>query len=169
MWVNHYVYVPKEVSHLENQFLDRFVPDPFREGEWIDSVMAERMCSYYEHKISLKARAAEAEAALQAEAAMPLHETDLTDPYSGQKLYSKAGQLLTEDQLWRKYGLTASSLPFSLKPDRNKQVSQQVYDWFDRGNCYIQTDRDYEIRDMASIYVDGQMYDKGRTHESLNH
>merc|ERR1719327_1620814 len=47
-WYNTYVYVPEQRSHVERQYLERFVPGP--DGEWIDVVKARRLTSFLEEQ-----------------------------------------------------------------------------------------------------------------------
>jgi len=48
-WYNTYVYVPERRPLLERHYLERYVPGP--NGEWVDTVKAERMVEFIDEKI----------------------------------------------------------------------------------------------------------------------
>lgn len=180
MWYNTYVYVPEERGLLEAKYLDRFVPDPEHEGEWLDVVKAQRMVGYFDkHRQEHEQQEAEREAVEKGE---DVFKTPYVDVYSGDHLQVHGHELYTWDELRKKYGIYRSEwkdikekagsgwdwdnlrVPWVFdRPQRNKQVSQNAYDWFDRKNKYIPTDRSYEMQEMPSVYVDKENYNKWRT------
>merc|ERR1719336_852215 len=108
-----------------------------------------------------------------------VQETRYTDPYSGEHLVACRGELLPRQQLLEQYTNHYSSTalremvsetqgfdfdnlrvpwPFG-RPYRNKQVSQHAYDWFDRQNPYIPTDKSFELMELPSMYVDRHHYE----------
>merc|ERR1719321_2130798 len=52
--------------------------------------------------------------------------------------------------------------PGAAPPDRNKSTSQAAYDWYDRQNPFIQSDRSYKFVELASVYADAENYHKWR-------
>lgn len=50
------------------------------------------------------------------------------------------------------------------KIDRNKKVSQHVYDWYDRRNPRVVSDRSYKLMELPSYYVDEDLYNKWRAY-----
>lgn len=192
MWYNSYVYVPEQRSHLENQFLERFVPDPEREGEWLDAVKAQRMVEHF-YNVQREHQQHEHEKELvRGGEAMFGNSTTLggdpslrghwADAYSGEQLFVAPSSFVTEKEAREKYGAlrsewkdavdTATSgfdfanlrvpWPFG-KPIRNKKVSSNLYEWYDRRNMYITSDRTYQTMELPSVYVDKENYQKWRT------
>jgi len=177
-WFNSYVYVPEERSHTERQFLERYVQGP--DGEWVDVVKSRRMAEYMSEKRE-QAVTKRMERAMVMSGAV-VQETRYTDPYSGEHLVACRGELLPKQQLLERYDQNFSTStmqemaaespglfdfdnlrldwPFG-RPYRNKVVSQQVYDWFDRQNPYIPTDSSFQILELPSMYVDREQYDRG--------
>jgi len=175
-WYNSYVYVPEERSHVERQFMDRFVQG--ENGEWVDVVKARRMASYLSEKRE-KAMIEKMERAMVMSGSV-VQETRYTDPYSGEHLVACRGELLPKQQLLEQYSnhysataireMMSSSEGFDFdnlrvawpfgRPYRNKQVSQHAYDWFDRQNPYIQSDKSFQLMELPSMYVDQHHYDR---------
>lgn len=175
-WYNSYVYMPEQTSHVERQFLDRYIQGP--DGEWIDVIKARRMASYLEEKRE-KAMIEQMERAMVMSGSV-VQETRYTDPYSGEHLVACRGELLPKQQLMEQYhahysanalremvseaqGFDFDNLrvpwPFG-RPYRNKQVSQHAYDWFDRQNPYIPSDKSFELLELPSMFVDRHHYDR---------
>lgn len=176
-WYNSYIYQPEERSHDERQFLDRFVQGP--NGEWIDVIKARRMSSFMDEKRQ-QAMVRQMERAMVMSGSV-VQQTGYTDPYSGEHLVACRGKLLPKQQLLEQYSdhYSAGALqemvgevqgafdfdnlrvpwPFG-RPYRNKQVSQHVYDWFDRNNPYIPTDRSCELMELPSMFVDVHHYNR---------
>jgi len=180
-WYNSYVYVPEQRSHTERQFMDRFVQGP--DGEWLDAVKARRMTDFYDdHAEEEEKQRREREEIASGKSVMA---TPYVDCYSGSKMVNFQGMLMPEEEMLERYKLQRSDWadnmdmlanvdgglnwdnlripwPFG-RPDRNKKISQHAYEWFDRRNTYIPTDRSYEFLEMPSMYVDKEMYGKWRT------
>jgi len=176
-WYNSYLYHPEDRSHVENQFLDRFVQGP--DGEWIDVIKARRMSSHMEEKRE-QAMVKQMERAMIMSGSV-IQQTGYVDPYSGEHLVSCRGELVPKQQLLEQFGdhFSAGALremvaetqggfdwdnlrvpwPFG-RPYRNKQVSQHAYDWFDRQNPYIPTDRSCEMLELPSMFVDRHQYER---------
>lgn len=181
-WYNTYLYVPEEPSHTERQFLERFVQGP--DGEWVDVVKARRMTSYLSETRE-KAMVERMERAMVMSG--HVHETRYTDPYSGAHLLACRGELVPRQHLEEQYhthyshdtlqqmvsegqGFDFDNLrvpwPFG-RIDRNKQVSQHAYDWFDRQNPYIPTDKSFEFLELPSMFIDKQQYEKYGSEQGL--
>lgn len=175
-WYNTYIYKPEEKSHVENQFLERYVQGP--NGEWLDIVKARRMSGYIEDRRE-KAMKQQMERAMVMSGSV-VHHTDFTDAYSGEQLVACRGELLPKEMLLDEYGIhrnakeTAQMLaeearasfdfdnlrvpwPFGA-PHRNKKISQHAYDWFDRQNPYIRSDQEFQMVELPSMYVDAEHY-----------
>lgn len=179
IWYNTVFYYPEERSHVERQFLERYVQGP--NGEWIDVVKARRMARYYEEK-------REEEIKEQMERQMLLsgsgmEKTGYTDAYSGEPLVACRGELASREAILEEHGVHRSATelakvmmsdvrsqsdfdnlrlfwPFAA-PSRNKMISQHTYDWFDRhNNPYLPTDDSMEIYELNSMYVDKEHYEK---------
>jgi len=185
-WHNTYLYVPEQPSHLECQFLDRYVRGP--DGEWLDVVKARRMSEYLERKRLEGMRQNMERDAVMSGSVM--HATGYTDAYSGQPLLACRGQLLHREQLLEQYDANPHRFlprardyvnykrqefdfdnlrvpwPFS-EQERNKKVSQDVYNWFDRQNVYIPNDRSYEMLELSSMYVDNAAFEQAGGAKSL--
>jgi len=183
-WYNTYLYVPEQRSHVERQFLERFVQGP--EGEWIDVVKCRRMASYLQEKQEKACRERQLDAGILA--GTDIRAAGYTDAYSGEPLINFHGLLMSREELFRRHHLHRSALeetiadsssgsffdfdnlrvppwPFG-RPDRNKRISEHVYEWFDRRNTYIPSDKDFEIVEMADMYVDRDTYRKWSGSES---
>lgn len=176
-WFNSYVYIPEQRSHLERQFLDRFVQGP--NGEWIDAVKARRMTNFLEQKREAAMHNSEEQAMVMSGSVV--HPTRFTHAYTGQRLLSCRGELLTKQELLEEYHLhpTGAKLremvqeteplfdwdnlrinwPFD-SADRNKKVSLETYDRFDRRSVYVPTDRSVELMELPSMYVERQVYER---------
>jgi len=179
-WYKSYLYVPESNSHVEKHFLDRFVRG--ENGEWIDVTKARRMSSHLQDAQQQAAAAkSEREAILAGEG---VEETSYIDPYSGEKLVSCHGQLLPRRELLERYGASSGAKSSGNKqpffdfdnlrfpwlfdqPDRNKQVSQHTYDWFDRQNPFIPTDQSFEILELPSMFADRVRYDRSADNSGL--
>jgi len=175
---NSYIYVPEQRSHVERQYLERFVPGP--DGEWIDVVKARRMSSWLEEQSRKAAQVAEQQR--QVQTGETVEQTDYFDQYSGEPLVSCNNQLMSKAQVYERYNVHKSDwanaveampafdfdnlrVPWIFgKVDRNKKVSQNVYDWFDRRNPRITSDRSYKLMELPSYYVDEENYNKWRAH-----
>jgi hypothetical protein len=176
-WCNSYMYFPARHSHTERQFLERFVQGP--NGEWLDVVKARRMAEFYEEQ-RLKTMKEQMERELIMSGSVT-QNTHFTDAYSGERLVACGGELLPKQQLLdefeihdRRYEIKNQlqdakaefdfdnlrvPWPFG-RPHRNKRISQHTYDWFDRSNPYISCDRDVEIIETASTYVDREHHER---------
>jgi hypothetical protein len=177
-WYNSYVYVPEQRSHVERQYLERFVPGP--DGEWIDVVKARRMTSFLQDQ-RLKAAQVEEERRL-VETGEVVELTDYVDQYSGEQLISVNNKLMSKAEAYARYNIHKSDwaqhvdavpafefdnlrVPWIFgKVDRNKKVSQHAYEWFDRRNPRIVSDRSYKLMELPSYYVDEDLYNKWRAH-----
>lgn len=177
VWYNQYIYVPEERPMLERHYLERFAKGP--NGEWIDTVKAQRMVSFIDDKLEEYRK--EAQYGQDMQAGVGVEATKYVDAYSGQRLVSFAGQLHGEQDLMRQYKVSRSDWkeivdtaqggysfdnlrvpwPFA-PPERNKKITQQCYEWFDRRNPYISSDRRYEIMELQSAYLDKDQYDMWR-------
>lgn len=165
-WYNSFVYVPEQASHEDRQFLQRFVKG--KNGEWIDVVKARRLVDSLEAQRQKQMREAmEREMILSGNATQSTH---YIDAYTGEKLLNFRGKLEPEQTLYEEYHIHRGNVltgqdeafdfdnlrlrwPFA-QADRNKPVSQHTYDWFDRRNMYIPTDRSCELVEMRSMYLD---------------
>eukprot|EP00929_Paragymnodinium_shiwhaense_P016074 TRINITY_DN124249_c0_g1_i1.p2 TRINITY_DN124249_c0_g1~~TRINITY_DN124249_c0_g1_i1.p2 ORF type:complete len:412 (-),score=106.46 TRINITY_DN124249_c0_g1_i1:186-1421(-) len=105
-----------------------------------------------------------------------------TDPYSGKPLVVWEKKMMPKEELyeafdiheseWRRFVKTIIppidfdnfrvSWPGAGLPDRNKMTSQAAYDWFDRQNPYIVSDRSYQFVELPSVYADAENYNKWR-------
>jgi hypothetical protein len=177
-WYNSYVYIPEQRSHVERQYLERFVPGP--DGEWIDVVKARRMSSYLQEQ-RMKAAMAEEEQRLVA-SGDAIEMTDYVDQYTGEQLVSCNNQLMSKAEVYQRYNIHKSDwgrqvdkvpafdydnlrVPWIFgKVDRNKRVSQHAYDWFDRRNPRVVSDRSYKLMELPSYYVDEDLYNKWRAY-----
>jgi len=175
-WYNSYVYVPEQRSHVERQYLERFVPGP--DGEWIDVVKARRMSSFLQDQ-RLKAAHAEEERRLVRTGEV-VEQTDYVDQYSGEHLIACNNRLMSKAEVYQRYNIHRSDwaqavdavpafdfdnlrVPWMFgKVDRNKRVSQHAYDWFDRRNPRVTSDRSYKMMELPSSYVDEDLYNKWR-------
>lgn len=175
-WYNTYVYVPEQRSHVERQYLERFVPGP--DGEWIDVVKARRLTSFLEEQ-KRKADMVEEEKRL-VESGDVVEMTDFVDAYNGEQLVSCNNRLMTKSEVYERYNIHKSDwgayvdavpkfeydnlrIPWVFgKVDRNKKVSQHVYDWYDRRNPNVVSDRSYKLMELPSYYVDEDLYNKWR-------
>lgn len=175
-WYNSRIYIPEQRSHVERQYLERFVPGP--NGEWLDVVKARRMTTFLEEQ--RKKYEEEEEERRLVKSGDVVELTDYTDVYTGEELVACNNQLLTKQQVYERYNIHRSDWgkrvdkipafdfdnlrspwPFG-KVDRNKRVSQHAYDWFDRRNPRIVSDRSYRIMELPSYYVDEDLYGKWR-------
>mmetsp|Transcript_85915 Transcript_85915/g.243665 ORF Transcript_85915/g.243665 Transcript_85915/m.243665 type:complete len:343 (-) Transcript_85915:222-1250(-) len=177
-WWNTYIYVPERHSHVERQFLERFVPGP--DGEWLDVVKARRMTNYFDHRRETERKERIEREVLMSGAAM--QNTGYVDAYSGEPLVVCQGELASRETILQEHNVHRSAAelarlmaqdartqadfdnlrvpwPFGT-PYRNKKIAQHTYDWFDRGgnNPYIQSDRDMTIYELPSMYVDEEHY-----------
>merc|ERR1719424_981242 len=177
-WYNSYLYVPEQRSHVERQYLERFVPGP--DGEWIDVVKARRMSGFLAEQ-SLKAAQANEEQRLVRNGDA-IEMTDYVDQYSGEHLVACNNRLMSKAEVYQRYNIHKSDwaqqvdalpqfdydnlrIPWIFgKVDRNKKVSQGAYDWFDRRNPRVVSDRSYKLMELPSYYVDEDMYNKWRPH-----
>lgn len=176
-WYNTYVYVPERRPCLERHYLERYVPGP--NGEWVDTVKAERMVGFIDDKIAEHHREEEIREAVKM--GYGVQRTHYVDAYDGQPLVKFSGGLWGKNDLdsqykidrtdWKDfknamqsgfdYGNLRVPWPFG-KTNRNKRVMTHTYEWFDRANPHIETDRDYEVMELESAYVDKHMYSKWR-------
>uniref|UniRef100_A0A7S4PVL7 Uncharacterized protein n=1 Tax=Alexandrium monilatum TaxID=311494 RepID=A0A7S4PVL7_9DINO len=178
-WYNTVFYYPEQKSHLECQFLERFVPGP--NGEWIDVVKARRMANFYDEKQREEIREQEIQQRLVSGSGM--EETGYIDAYSGEPLVACRGELASQEAILQENGVHRSAKemakvmmrdvrrnsdwdnlrifwPFA-RPSRNKMVSQHTYDWFDRNhNPYVPADDCVEIYELNSMYVDKEHYER---------
>lgn len=188
MWYNTYIYVPEQHSHVERQYLERFVQGP--NGEWLDVVKARRMIRYFDAQREKDIRDQIERQMLMSGAAM--HNTGYTDAYSGEPLVACRGELASRETILEEHGIHRSAaelaklmmqdarsqadvdnlrLPWPFgAPCRNKKISQQTYDWFDRNsNPYVATDRSVEIIELPSMYVDRSHHERELAGESMLH
>lgn len=176
-WYNTYLYVPERRPLLERHYLERYVPGP--NGEWVDTVKAERMVGFIDEKLHEHHKEEQMREAVRT--GYGVEKTHFVDAYDGQKLVKFCGGLWGESDLdsqykvnrtaWKDftggiskgfdYGNLRVPWPFG-RTNRNKRVMTHTYEWFDRVNPHIETDRDYEILELESAYVDKQMYSKWR-------
>lgn len=164
-WYNSYVYLPEQNSHDDRQFLQRYVKGP--NGTWVDVIKARRLVNSMEEQREKQMRQAlEREMVLSGAG---VQKTHYVDAYSGKKMVACRGELVTEKALYEEYHVHQGNVldqdevfdfdnlrfpwPFAHR-DVNKPVSQFTYDWFDRRNMYIPTDRSCEIVELSSMYVD---------------
>jgi len=180
-WYDTFIFIPEQRSHVERHYLERFVEGP--DGEWIDVVKARRMWTYFDaHARDYETRKAENKLISKG---VGVDSTPYTDQYTAEKLVSYHGELVSRPELYAEHNIQRSALqrtmdegeplfdfdnlrtpwPFG-RPDRNRQVSQSVYDWFDRRNLYIPNDRSYQIAELPSMYVDAEQYNKWRPRPS---
>lgn len=175
-WYNAYVYVPEQRSHVNRQFMERYVPGP--DGEWLDVVKSRRMVKYLDEQ---RAKAdAWKEEQKEAREGTDVEVTDYTDAYSGERLIAIHGEMMPKLELYDRYGIHKSDWgkyvddisffdfdnlrtpwPFG-RFDRNKKISSHAYEWFDRRNTYITSDKSYTMLELPSYYVDEDMYWKWR-------
>jgi hypothetical protein len=175
-WYNSYVYVPEQRSHVERQYLERYVPGP--DGDWLDVTKARRMTTFLEEQ---RRKAEEIQHQQQlVKSGEVVEMTDYHDAYSGESLVGCNNQLMTKEEVYGRYDIQKSDWgkmvdnlpafefdnlrtpwPFG-RVDRNKKVSQQVYDWYDRRNPHIVSDRSYRLLELPSYYVDEDLYNKWR-------
>jgi hypothetical protein len=179
-WYNTYMYHPAQHSHAERQFMDRFVQGP--DGEWLDVVKAKRMAEFYEEK-RLIAMKEQMERELIMEDAV-VQKTSFTDAYSGEPLVACGGELLPRRQILDEFDIHNKAFEAKLRtqemrsgfdfdnlrtpwpfghPHRNKRISKHTYDWFDRANPYIEHDRDVQIVETASTYLDRDLHERFQT------
>jgi len=175
-WYNSYVYIPEQRSHVERHYLERFVPGP--DGEWLDVVKARRMTSYlHEQRAKAEAIADEQRHIREGDG---IEVTEYFDQYSGEKLLACNHQLMSKAEVYQRYNIHKSDwskttddvpmfdydnlrVPWLFgKVDRNKRVSQNAYDWFDRRNPRVVSDRSYKFMELPSYYVDEDLYNKWR-------
>jgi hypothetical protein len=175
-WYNTYIYIPEQRSHVERQYLERFVPGP--DGEWLDVVKARRMTNFFEEQ--RQEHAAMEEEQMKVKSGEVVQQTDYMDSYSGEHLVACNNQLMSKQEVYERYNITKSDWgkavdqipafeydnlrcpwPFG-RVDRNKKVSQHAYDWFDRRNSRIVSDRSYKLLELPSYYVDEDLYSKWR-------
>jgi len=175
MWYNTYVYVPEQRSHVERHFLERYVQGP--NGEWLDVVKARRMADYYEQKRLTAMRESMEREEVTSGAAV--HATAYTDAYTGDPLVACQGSLIRRQELLEEYGTSPAKAAMQARaqdmqggwdwdnlripwpfgsPDRNKIISQHAYDWFDRNNPYIRSDRSTEFVELPSMYIEREHY-----------
>jgi hypothetical protein len=177
-WYNTYVYIPEQRSHVERQYLERYVPGP--DGEWIDVIKARRMASYMDEQRMKAAQVAEEQKAVASGEVVEL--TDYMDQYTGEHLVACEGKLMSKNEVYQRYNITKSDwgrqvdavpafdydnlrVPWLFgKVDRNKMVSQHAYDWFDRRNPRVVSDRSYKLMELPSYYVDEDLYQKWRAY-----
>lgn len=201
-WYNSYVYIPEQRSHVERQYLERYVQGP--DGEWIDVVKARRMCSFFDEQ-KLKADEEREEQKL-VKSGEVIKRTDYLDAYSGEHLIAcenmvrapeispetrglpkrhtgealidtvPGARLMTKAEVYDRYGIHKSEwgkyvdtdpifefdnlrVPWPYgQVDRNKKVSQHLYDWFDRRNPHVVSDKSYNMMELPSYYVDEDLY-----------
>lgn len=175
-WWNTYVYVPEQRSHVERQYLERYVPGP--DGEWLDVVKARRMLRFFDDHQRKAEAWQEEQNAVKSGAVVDL--TDYTNAYSGEHLVAVHGELMPKGEVYEKYDIHKSEWgkyvddarlmdfdnlrtpwPFG-RIDRNKKVSQHAYDYFDRRNTFIPSDRSFKMMELPSYYVDEDLYFKWR-------
>lgn len=173
-WYNTYLYVPEENSHIERQYLERFVPGP--NGEWIDAVKAQRMSRFLTDKQEKAASERRLVEAIRGREGVD--RTDYTDAYTGERLVAFEKELLPVSELLQRHhmrdngwkesigeqgsgpdfdNLRIPQWPFG-RPNRNKMIDNHVYDWFDRRNQLIHSDRSYDILETSGAYVDQDIY-----------
>jgi hypothetical protein len=181
-WYNTYVYVEEERSAIKDggQFLERFVQGP--DGEWLDVPKAQRMAWHIKDQAEKAAAEKEERRAIEAGEVWSYTAQAYTDAYSGKPLVEYNGKLMPKEELfnlhncheseftaaWRKnspqFDLDNFRAPWpgAGPPLRNKMVSQAAYDWFDRQNPFIPSDRSYQFVELPSSYVDAERYSKWR-------
>mmetsp|Transcript_42634 Transcript_42634/g.77454 ORF Transcript_42634/g.77454 Transcript_42634/m.77454 type:complete len:359 (+) Transcript_42634:152-1228(+) len=180
-WYDTFIFVPEQRSHVERHFLERFVEAP--DGEWIDVVKARRMWKYFDlHAREYETRKAENKKIARG---VGVETTPYTDQYTAEKLVSYHGHLVSRPELYAEHNINRSAMQRTLdegeplfdfdnlrtpwpfgRPDRNRQISEDVYEWFDRRNLYIPTDKSYQIAELPSMYVDAEQYNKWRPRQS---
>lgn len=175
-WYNTYVYVPERSTHRERQFLERYVQGP--DGEWLDVVKARRMSNFYEQQRMQNLKEKMERAMIMTGSAV--QKTQYTDAYSGEHLVACGGELLPKQVLYDEYNIHSRSAqmkemleqtredmdfdnfriawPFG-SPHRNKKIHPATYEWFDRRNGAISSDKSFQIIEMPSTYVDRETYD----------
>lgn len=175
-WYNTYVYVPEQRSHDDRQFLQRFVKGP--NGDWIDVCKARQMASFLEEtQMAALAAEEEREAIRSGEFTQTTH---YVDAYSGERMVEFEGVLQPIQQLYDEYGIEEApaagadgsasgwfdfdnlrvAWPFG-KPMRNKQVSMHTYNYFDRANPQIISDRSVTMVETGSMYMAAEEYRTG--------
>lgn len=174
-WYNTYLYVPEKNSHLERQYLERFIQG--ENGEWIDVVKARRMANFLDEQREKEERIKRQRSEVLSGA--NTFKSGYTDAYTGEQLVAFHGELMPQEELWARNDIRPSLMmelreqqaegegfdfanlrvpwPFG-RPDRNKMVSKHAYEWFDRRNAYIQSDRQFEMMELPSMYVDKEQY-----------
>jgi len=175
-WYNSYVYIPEQRSHVERHFLERYVKGP--DGEWLDVVKARRMSTFL-HDQRAKAEAV-ADEQRHIREGDGIEQTDYFDQYSGEKLVACNNQLMSKAEVYQRYNIHKSDwaqltddtpmfdfdnlrVPWLFgKVDRNKRVSQHAYEWFDRRNPRVVSDRSYKMMELPSYYVDEDLYNRWR-------
>lgn len=168
-WLNHYVYTPEKRSHADRQFLQRYKEGP--DGVWLDTVKAQRLSGF----INTHRKKGEADDTLRdliaQGAAVP--EGTYNDAYNGAPMALIRGEMVETEKLkeiyrghrseWKdKLRDLAESADFDNlriewpfgRPDRNKRLSMDVYNGFDRNCDAVKADRDYPIYEMPSMYVE---------------
>mmetsp|Transcript_27543 Transcript_27543/g.69441 ORF Transcript_27543/g.69441 Transcript_27543/m.69441 type:complete len:283 (+) Transcript_27543:110-958(+) len=100
------------------------------------------------------------------------------DSYSGAKLVQRSGKLVSPeehsyswDSVWDDF-FDFDNFRFKWpyeNHDRNKMLHQDVYDWYDRANPYLERDEDVRITETASAYVEGkETLDPGGIFEAID-
>jgi hypothetical protein len=179
-WYNTYLYVPEERSHIENQYLERFVQSP--DGSWIDVCKCRRMAKFT-RELQEKAMAEE-----EVRGWSGVSDTAYTEPYSGEPLFAFKGELLLRGEMYARYGHHRSrkwqqvieqmrpvdwdNLRFPPWPfgepqgDTSKRIAPEVYEWYDRRNTFMPSDDHYEILNLANSYADAETYNMWRQSHS---
>lgn len=173
------------------QFLERFVQGPDGEwldvpkarrmAQHIEDARRRDMAAIAERK-AIQSGVAFAPGGLGANATgMPQNGmTCYTDPYSGEQLMCYKGELMPKAEIYDRNNIHESEYqrlfdtpggldmdnfrvpwPFGT-PHRNKKVSMHAYDWFDRQNPFIPSDKSYEMMELPSVYVDKENYNQWR-------
>merc|ERR1719247_3485591 len=91
-WYNTYVYMPEQRSHVERQYLERYVPGP--DGDWLDVVKARRMSGFLREQTMKAQEAEEQQRLVQSGDAVEI--TDYVDQYTGEQLVSCNNQRLVQ-------------------------------------------------------------------------
>eukprot|EP00928_Gymnodinium_smaydae_P087273 TRINITY_DN71552_c0_g1_i1.p1 TRINITY_DN71552_c0_g1~~TRINITY_DN71552_c0_g1_i1.p1 ORF type:complete len:476 (+),score=110.78 TRINITY_DN71552_c0_g1_i1:139-1566(+) len=191
MWYNTYLYVPEDRRAIQSggHFLERFVQG--ENGEWLDVPKARRMAEHVADMRQRDAQQRAEEQAIRngsawswsgsgnGENAGGVGASEYRDPYSGETLVMYKGELLPKAELFAQHGIQESEWrsmfqlphvdfdnfrvpwPFG-RPHRNKRVSNSAYEWFDRQNPFIPSDRSYEMLELPSTFVDKENYGKWR-------
>lgn len=187
-WYNTYVYVPETRSAMKEggQFLERFVQGD--DGEWLDYPKAERLAEHIQYKREKYQEEKRMQEAIMSgkgweyTGSDPTGKDGYTCPYSGKRLVVHQGKIMPKAALMDQYNVHISEFrqmvrdlvppadfdnfrlgwPGASAPDRNKSTSQAAYDWYDRQNPFITSDRNYQFVELASSYVDAENYGKWR-------